>query len=419
MRIAATLAALFRRLPRRSPSALVLFGLSSAGYLLLWIVGRDAEPAFGGESLQPVRGVACLVLFALSAAMLAARQTGTYRRLFAGHAVTSWLVLVLFKHPDEGLVILAALNLLPACLYERFPISLITSVAFSVPTLAVVLVQRSFAVAPVVAFLWVLVIIGVYGSMMSSYRESIIPLQSYINRLEDNVSSLTRANFLSQDYARDIEEESRTEERQRLTRDIHDIVGYTLTNSIMMSEAIKVMARTEPQRIPEYVEVLRQNTEEGLTEIKRILADLRSQERPRESVYWAIRKMVKVFTMSTGLDVRFEFGNASWEFFDRFGDCVYHFVQEGLINAFRHGRATRVWLFSWDYGAEVMLSVKDNGLGCDGPPRENIGIKGMRERADVFGGRVVVDDHVNGFNISLHLPRTEGGHGKDDQRADR
>ena len=63
-----------------------------------------------------------------------------------------------------------------------------------------------------------------------------------------NVSTLTRANFLSQNYAKDVEAESRTMERQRLTRDIHDMIGYTLTNSIMMFEAVKVMVKNEPER---------------------------------------------------------------------------------------------------------------------------------------------------------------------------
>ena len=55
----------------------------------------------------------------------------------------------------------------------------------------------------------------------------VIPLQRYVNRLEENVASLTRANILSQDYAKDIELESRARERDRLTRDIHDAIGYT------------------------------------------------------------------------------------------------------------------------------------------------------------------------------------------------
>ncbi len=86
--------------------------------------------------------------------------------------------------------------------------------------------------------------------------------------------------------------ESRMRERDRLTRDIHDTIGYTLTNTVMMAEAIKVMVRTEPDRIPEHIRRIRAHTEEGLASIRKILRDFRAREPEKESVYWTVKKLV-------------------------------------------------------------------------------------------------------------------------------
>ena len=393
--------------PRRSASALGFFGMCVVGYLAILAEGTAGSPLIPAEAVAYVFACVLAALLALATMMLTTRRERTFRYAIATHIVISWLMILLLDLSRETHFVLAMTNILPLVVYERYPLNLILCGAYTIPTTAMVFLldRPDSRLLPV--FLLVSVALSFLGCLMNRYRETVVSLQGYVNRLEDNVSSLTRANFLSQDYARDVEEESRKAERLRLTRDIHDAIGYTLTNNIMMMEAVKVMVKSEPELVPEYVENLRKNTEQGMGEIRRILRDLRSEELTREPVFRAVGKLVKVFSMSTGMEVHFEFGNARWENLNRFDDCVYHFIQEGLINAFRHGRASHVTIFLWDYDSEIRVSVSDDGVGSVGETAEGIGIAGMRERAERWGGRVEVDDYVGGFRISMYLPNTK------------
>ena len=84
-------------------------------------------------------------------------------------------------------------------------------------------------------FLGLLILIAT--SALVFWREELIESRREGKRLDGMVVRLSQANVQSQDFARDVQEIAMENERKRITRDIHDVVGYTLTNNIMMMEA--------------------------------------------------------------------------------------------------------------------------------------------------------------------------------------
>jgi signal transduction histidine kinase len=408
---------------KRSPSAFLFFFITLGAYLALLLEPPgSASLLFPTDLVLPVYRGAILGLCALSVVMLVSELEQTFRFVAAIHAGLALLLLLVFHLPEGNAQLLAVAVLVPLAVYERFPLSVCLCLLFIALCVGTLLARGDIPPIFLLRLSATGLAVGVAGSLTCHYRETIIPLQRHINKLEENVTALARANYLSQDYARDVEDESRLAERQRLTRDIHDAIGYTFTNTIMMMEAVKVMVKTEPERIVEYLENARRNTEEGMAQIKCILRDIRSREVAEESCIWSIKKLVKVFSISTGLSVRFEFGNIDIADLNRFRECVYHFVQEGLINAFRHGRANRVIILMWDYGDVLRITLDDDGVGCMEEPHTGIGIAGMRERAGLAEGRVEIDSFIGGFRISMYLrkggERAEQGK-RDDQTAHR
>jgi signal transduction histidine kinase len=337
--------------------------------------------------------------------MLVASTEHSFRAALGMHLAISVLLMILLDQPQGNVALLLVSGLLPLCVYERFPLNLCLSGGY----VAIVLVIYAAANRGPGEFILPLGLVGVTvslaGSLMGRHWETVVELQGYVTRLEDNVAALTRATSLSQDYARGVEEESRVAERLRLTRDIHDSIGYTMTNTIMAMEAVKMMVKTEPERVGSYLEITRGHAEEGFAHIRRILKDFRAQQGVQDTCYIAIKKLVKVVSLSTGLTIRFEFGNMEVAALDEFGEEVYHFVQEGLINAFRHGHASQVMLLFWDFGDSVRVTLDDDGAGSGGVPVPGIGLSGMIERAGALGGRVGIERYARGFRISMTLPR--------------
>jgi signal transduction histidine kinase len=405
-------------LPRRSVSAWLLFATTLVCYGLLFVDYPTLDShVFFAPAVRVLFPLLVAFQISLAVMMFVVRSQVSYRRIYVFHAAVTIGSTFMFIYPQQTLLLWAIVTIVPACLYEDYPNGLIAAsvVAVVLTLLSLLLYSRPLAEAGVqLLLMWA---IALTLSVYTHQREDNIRLRAYIDQLEDNVTSLTRANYLSQDYAREVEEESRAAERRKMTRDIHDAVGYTLTNSIMMMEAAKVMLRAEPDRVGGYIESIRRNTENGLAEIKRILREVRARESPPPTVNWGMKRLIQVFATSTGTEVVEELGNTSWQALVTHSDCVYHFVQEALVNAFRHGRATRVTIMLWDHGPEIRVSVADNGVGSVATPQPNIGISGMVERAQAVGGRLMINNHVGGFEITLAVPKPTVAGGPTDGSA--
>jgi signal transduction histidine kinase len=410
---------LARRLAEwRPPFALGTYALSLPVYWLVATDGRAVSRVLP-RAVGPLvcyLGIASLAVCA--GCMVAVKKETSLRGLLGLYTCETVFLITGYGLRLETELLLVVANVIWTLLFEPFPVCLILSSATALILPGVSLVAGGRDVLTELAVTVSGLAVAALGSLLVRAHEWTIDLQRYADRLEGNVASLTRANVLSQNYAKDIEMESRARERDRLTRDIHDAIGYTMTNTIMMVEAIKVMVREEPDRVAGHIKRIRANTEEGLATIKKILRDFRAREQPEESVFWAIKKLVKVFTVSTGLEVRYELGNADIRDLELFPDAVYHFIQEGLINAFRHGRATRVSIILWNFGDRLRVVLDDNGLGCPKGATPGIGISGMQERAALAGGSVSIDRVEPGFRISMHLP-LGARNGKQDQAVDR
>jgi len=200
-----------------------------------------------------------------------------------------------------------------------------------------------------------------------------------------------------------LEERSTLEERKRISRDIHDTVGYALTASIMGMEAIKIMARQEPEKLEEFIDRSRDETERALEQVRLSLRDLRSKDVARISGPGAIMRMAKVFMIATGTRIEIEFGNFQWNLEGERAFIVHNFIQEGILNAFSHGKASEVRVYFWKSDRSLSIDIRDNGGGSK-TIEEGIGIAGMRERLAKIGGSLEYGNVIDGFRIAMRIP---------------
>jgi signal transduction histidine kinase len=224
--------------------------------------------------------------------------------------------------------------------------------------------------------------------------------------LHGSVMQLMAANMVFQHYASTVEDKALINERNRITRDIHDSVGYTLMNLAMMLEASRDLSRRDKREELETMLVrAKDQVKEAIKETRATLHILRTDEGPPSVGVRAINKLITTFAAATDVIVDIEYGNAPWSFGEEVDAVVYRMVQEGLANAFRHGKATRVAISLWVEHNEVSLQVYDNGKGfIEGPTREGIGLQGMRERVEPRGGRIRFSGDEMGCKLSAWIP---------------
>jgi signal transduction histidine kinase len=351
--------------------------------------------------------------------------TSRIRSYLAAHGLRTFFALVLMTTAaaDTHVAVLVVCPLIATvCIYDRYPRNLVFGMSIVAATAAIRTVFAAPAVgvgeaaASQLSLLCAGSLIAGLGSQYIRRREELVEARKDVKRLDGTVISLSRANLQYQDFASEAEVSAMENERKRITRDIHDVVGYTLTNNIMMMEAATDMMLRNPFGVPSLIAAARENAQEGLASIRESLYALRSQTAPRATGLHALARMVRIYERATGVRVQTGFGTAAWNYEEAVDSAVYHMAQEGLMNAFRHGKASTVTLIVSERAEGLTVTVRDNGLGAAGYT-EGIGLRGMRERLEKVGGTLVVDTAQGGFMIRGTIPlreiRRSNGNGDD------
>lgn len=347
---------------------------------------------------------------AIIVALSAIHRLPVYYGLEALLLATLVLLLWLLGPPTGCAALALGAIVLQLTLFEPFPRSLamsciVTLTAWLLTFLRLEAVQSAplQSVQESIPLLLVGLALSIMGSMMSRYRELAVAQEEKMTHLEHSVVELARANTTFQAYAVDASEHGAEAERLRITRDIHDIVGYTLTNNMMLMEAALETMHENVFSLPAMLETAKENAEEGLAKVRQAMYRLREQETTYPRGLVAITRLARVFEKGTGLTIRREFGNVPSSLSPEVDSAVYHLIQEALVNTIRHGRANRAEVMLWRDETMLRVRVEDNG---DGSPNvsEGIGLSGMRERIHSLGGTVHASSSTSGFVVEAEIP---------------
>lgn len=225
-----------------------------------------------------------------------------------------------------------------------------------------------------------------------------------MEQLRESLVRLTSANVDFQDYAVSAEKKGIEEERHRITREIHDTMGYTLTSIMMMTKAAEELIDNDSEMLRDLLQEARGQCQEAMTETRRTLHAFWELKTPRPTFRNQVWKIVRTFEFTSGIQVRLEFRNLPEIYSEEIERVLYRTLQEGLTNAFRHGRATEVTVLFWYDGRDISILIQDNGVGS-AKFEEDIGIRGMKERFEPLGGVVKAGPGPGGgFEVRGWLP---------------
>ncbi len=224
-----------------------------------------------------------------------------------------------------------------------------------------------------------------------------------IIHLDSAITQLTDANIGFQSYVKTLEMQTLIEERKRVSREIHDTVGYVLTNIIMMMEAAALLPNEKKTKRNEILLTARNQAQKGLSETRAALRLLRNERIVKTYGTNMIKELVSVFQEATGIEIQVEYGNLAGFTNDRIDAIIFRTIQEGMTNAFRHGMATVIRINFWISGKKLRVSIHDNGIGSK-EIVDGIGVAGMRERISDIGGTIDIRNVDDGFKIDVEIP---------------
>ena len=200
------------------------------------------------------------------------------------------------------------------------------------------------------------------------------------------------------------------EERRRLSRELHDGIGQTLTAlriEISHFHAHRAMADEDSR---ERWARARRLAEDAVRTVRDISKLLRPSLLDDLGLEPALRWQAEEFTRRTGISCHFTASGLTEHMPDAWKTCVFRIVQEAIHNCEKHAAPSNVRVNIRHAGERLTVEVDDDGRGFEmasksSPASSGLGIVGMRERAAMLGGTLQIQSAPGrGTKLTVSLP---------------
>ncbi|NDU71135.1 sensor histidine kinase [Actinomadura sp. DSM 109109] len=196
-------------------------------------------------------------------------------------------------------------------------------------------------------------------------------------------------------------------ERARMARELHDVIANHLSAVALHSSAVLKVRGLDREGVDRAMEVIRENSVQGLAEMRRMIGLLREGDgddpaaRPRLA---ELDRLVR-HTARADLSARLEVTGERPELPAAVELAAYRIVQEALTNALKHGGSGRADVRVEYAGGRVVIDVL-SPLGRDGSrlPGSGSGLVGMRERAVMLAGSFAAGPEGSRWRVHAELP---------------
>lgn len=210
---------------------------------------------------------------------------------------------------------------------------------------------------------------------------------------------------------REREEQARlavAEERARIARELHDIVGHSVSVMTVQAAGVRRLLKPEQEREREALMVIEQTGREALAEMRRLVGVLRRpEEAPALAPQPSLENVDRLVSQAceAGLPVELRVEGSPVQLPAGVDLTAYRFVQEGLTNAIKHARAKHAEVVVRYSDRYVELTVIDDGTGDGDGVKGGNGLVGMRERVSVYGGDLEAGPQPEGgYRLRAKLP---------------
>lgn len=250
------------------------------------------------------------------------------------------------------------------------------------------------------------VFIGITGAMLGTFYLTATIIGLNVRNARIHEAELNH-------WASQVSSLAQVKERNRIAREMHDVVAHSLSVMIALSDGARVVGRKDSARAEQVLSELSATGRTALADMRRMLGVLRNTEgvelapQPTSS---SMGQLLEGFK-TAGLPLNYSYVGEPLPEDATFKLTVYRIVQESLTNSLRYAQnvsAVSVRLVREQ--CQLRIEVVDNGQGnLQRSAGSGQGLRGMRERAALYGGTVHAGPAATGgwiVKVSLELPET-------------
>lgn len=187
------------------------------------------------------------------------------------------------------------------------------------------------------------------------------------------------------------------EERKRISRELHDIIGQTLTSINVRLATLKANASINTEEYERNIARTQQIVVESVGIVHQFARELRPTVLDDLGLIPALETFLKGFKEQTGIQVSLSAFTTVEEMNSDERTVFYRVAQEAITNVARHARASHVAVTLQKLASTICMTIKDNGVGFpakllfSAAKKKRLGLLGMRERLEMIGGTFAIE----------------------------
>lgn len=199
------------------------------------------------------------------------------------------------------------------------------------------------------------------------------------------------------------------EERQRISRELHDRVLQLLSGARLRAESARRQLAGNQAALASEFHSIEQSIDKAIIEIRNLLAENQDpQDLQAGSLERRLKQELEIFRARTGFKLDFQCDISVEDMPVAIERELYFTLREGILNAVRHSRATELRLALKATSQSCEATLRDNGIGFEPGAAESsshYGLRGMRERLCKIGGEIHFDSAPGkGTEIKITVP---------------
>ena len=199
------------------------------------------------------------------------------------------------------------------------------------------------------------------------------------------------------------------EERRRIARELHDVIGHSISVMGVQAGAVRSILRDDQQREREVLQTVERTGRQAVGEMRRLIGLLRTDEDGTGEPTPSLRHVEQLIDemRDAGLAVRLSVHGDLENLTPGVDLAGFRIVQEGLTNALKHAPRANVEARLRCSDNQLEIEVIDDGSGAPQRASEQIGhgLLGMRERVALYGGELVTGPNAaGGFAVRVRIP---------------
>ena len=256
--------------------------------------------------------------------------------------------------------------------------------------------QQQWWSIPVMVFGNVLFYYGAHLVFKLKYQENLLKEQE--NQLFEQKKELQQAQYTMGT----MKELYTLQERNRISREIHDSVGHSLSTIIIQLGAISKLSEENNPQVSQMSAQLREFAVKGLQEVRTVVHDLKPEQLTKQQLNVALEEFIYETKQHSGVEFIFRQNKPTFQLTKEQELTIFRGVQEATTNAIRHGKATKITLLMMYSANELIVTIMDNGGGSSAISLEG-GLKALEERLHEQQAQLEIKNTEQGFTVQMKL----------------